>query len=124
MHEYSFAPGGAPDLAAMRTWLRSVLDDETFDAVQDALLMATELVTNAFDHARGARTLRVFCRGPGSPGRLEIDDACPDLELHFDGGAPQGTRGRGLLLIDAISPRWGVTRTGTLKTVWADLAGR
>lgn len=120
--EYRFEAGAVPDLAAMRGWLRRVLNGASPDGVQDVLLLATELVTNALDHAHGVLALRVRYRARRSPVRLEVDDPRPDLGLRLGGSSPADSRGRGLLLVDAISRRWGVVTHGTAgKTVWADV---
>ncbi|MFJ1768150.1 ATP-binding protein [Amycolatopsis sp. NPDC088138] len=122
-HEYRFDAGVTPDLAAVRRWIRSVLDGASSEGLEDALLLATELVANAQDHAQGVRALRIRCRGPRSAVRLEIDDARPDLAVRLGGSSSDEDRGRGLLLVDAVSRRWGVvTHDDVYKTVWADLA--
>lgn len=121
--EFRFDAGVPPNLAAVRRWVRFVLRGAAAGCVEDALLLATELVSNALDHAQGVRALRVLVRDPESTCRLEIDDGRPDLGLHVGESSVNGPRGRGLLLVDAISRRWGVvTHDGGYKTVWVDIA--
>lgn len=119
---YRFDVGVTPDLTDMRGWMCLVLDGVIPDVVEDAQLLATELVSNAVDHARSGGSLCVRRCNGGSVVRLEIDDGRPDLDLKLGGESPAGGRGRGLLLVDAISCRWGVARDDDRKTVWADIA--
>jgi anti-sigma regulatory factor (Ser/Thr protein kinase) len=124
LHEHRFSNGAMPDLAAMRQWVRRVLAGASFESVEDVLLLATELVTNALDHAHGVQALRVRYGSPGQPVRLEVDDPRPDLCLQLGKSSLGSSRGRGLLLVNAISRRWGViTHADDHKTVWADIAG-
>ncbi|MEA5360970.1 ATP-binding protein [Amycolatopsis sp., V23-08] len=122
-HEFRFDVGGPSDLAAMRHWMRSVLDGVSPDVADDAVLLATELVTNALDHAQGVRAMRLIFRDSASSYRMEVDDERPDLAPHPGKSSPGEVRGRGLLLVDALSHRWGVVTHGSeYKTVWAEIA--
>ncbi|MCR6490769.1 ATP-binding protein [Amycolatopsis sp. OK19-0408] len=122
-YDYCLDAEAAPDLAAMRRWTRHVLDSAPTELVEDAVLLATELAANAMDHAHGIRAFRIRYRDRASSVLLEIDDGRPDLELHLGATSPGNTRGRGLLLVNTISRRWGViTRGDHDKTVWADVA--
>ncbi|WP_328618120.1 ATP-binding protein [Amycolatopsis sp. NBC_00355] len=121
LHECEIETGATPDLAAIRRWVRLVLAGARPESVDDALLLVTELVTNAVDHAHGVRALRIRSGEPGQPVRLEIDDPRPDLGVRLCESSSESARGRGLLLVDAISRRWGVTLYDDHKTVWADI---
>ena len=91
-----------------------------FDAVlDDALLVVSELVTNAVVHGRSAAELRLV------PARDTLR-----VEVADDGPAPPDPRlasaddehGRGLFLIDLLSTAWGTEAApGGGKVVWADL---
>jgi anti-sigma regulatory factor (Ser/Thr protein kinase) len=89
----------------------------------DAVLVTSELVTNALVHTAGER---IACRLHGTADRIRIE-----VEDH-DGGStlptalhagPDDQHGRGLLLVDALSHDWGVTPlTGRpAQVVWAEL---
>jgi anti-sigma regulatory factor (Ser/Thr protein kinase) len=89
------------------------------EQVEAALLVVTELLSNAIEHGCPPVRLRVSVRG--SVVRVEVHDTGP--------GAPQEQphdlhrlRGRGLYLVEALSTRWGWTRDPTGKTVWTDIA--
>jgi anti-sigma regulatory factor (Ser/Thr protein kinase) len=98
---------------ACRDW---GVDEEACD---DALLVATELVSNVVDHA-GTRCEVTF-RADGEGLRIEVRDfyRCPPprprpLDL-------RARRGRGLHVVAALSIRWGVTEFDDGKSVWAVL---
>ncbi len=92
----------------------------------DALLIVSELVTNAVVHA--GTDVGLLCRlerpADGLPGPLvvEVCDHHPSRGLRDETAErPYGTPeyGRGLRLVSALSEAWGITfRPGT-KTVWA-----
>jgi CheY-like chemotaxis protein len=92
------------------------IDDEVVD---DALLVVSELVTNAFVHAESEAELRVF-PGKGLL-RIEVADsgaAGPDPQLATD----DDEHGRGLLLVSVLSAAWGTEPTGSGgKVVWAEV---
>jgi anti-sigma regulatory factor (Ser/Thr protein kinase) len=109
--------------AAMTRWLKDQVPGEV---LEDARLLASELVANSIGHADlpleaslhfavqltdGA--LRVEVRDPGTTGTIAPRE--PDREL---GG------GFGLYLVDLLATRWGVNRTGGTH-VWfeVDAAG-
>jgi anti-sigma regulatory factor (Ser/Thr protein kinase) len=87
---------------------------------EDAELVATELVANVVDHARTSCTLTVTLTGGGV--LIEVRDfyPCPPPQPQpFD---PNNPRGRGLLVVAAVSSRWGVTPFPDGKSVWALLS--
>ena len=90
------------------------------DITEDALLVATELVTNAFVHA-GSRC-RLSARLAAGVLRLEVRDGGSGVP---DPRETAGTdeSGRGLLLVSVLCSAWGVDATGGRgKVVWAELA--
>lgn len=107
-------------LPALRGWLREVLPDRDDDALIDAELVCTELVTNAVDHARGPCEVRVHLYDAATL-TVEVDDASPCATLIVGTSRFGRRRGRGLVMVDALS-RWGVWRGTAGKTVWASLS--
>lgn len=85
----------------------------------DALLMLSELVTNAVYHGVEPLTLRV----DGTPERIrvEVDDASsePPVLRPID---PHRLGGMGMRIVDDLSDRWGCTATDFGKTVWFELS--
>ncbi|MEA2685820.1 MAG: hypothetical protein QOE93_1015, partial [Actinomycetota bacterium] len=88
------------------------------DLVDDAVLVATELATNALLHAGGVAFVRVVSV-PGGV-RIEVHDRTrvpPVLALSSD----EAMTGRGLRLVGAVSRRWEAQATAEGKMVWAEL---
>lgn len=116
----------ALDDASSRTFrdmVRQLLGGRSGVAVDDAMLVADELASNAYQHGGAPRIGRLKWFDHGRALRIEVED----------GGAEQprlrqadATGGRGLLLVDRIARRWGVLRQARCKIVWAEvlLAGR
>ncbi|WP_367128489.1 ATP-binding protein [Saccharothrix sp. HUAS TT1] len=111
-----------PPLAQIRQWLATVLADLTEDLLQDLLLICTELVSNAYDHASTPRRLRVQRSRERDVLLIEVDDGSPE-SLPTPGTSRLGSfRGRGLIMVDTLSQRrWGTRRGVDCKTVWAEL---
>jgi anti-sigma regulatory factor (Ser/Thr protein kinase) len=111
-----------PPLAQIRQWLATVLADLAEDLLQDLMLVCTELVSNAYDHASGPRRLRVRRSHDQRALRIEVDDGSPD-RLPVAGTSRLGAvRGRGLVMVDNLScRRWGTYLGTETKTVWAEL---
>lgn len=90
--------------------------EETLDA---ALLVVSELVTNAVVNARSQSTLRLRLRHDHLLVEVEDEDSrLPVLQQHNDWDA---LGGRGLMLVAALSARWGSQPCPFGKIVWAEL---
>jgi len=72
-------------------------------------------------HGRPAIALHMSC-GADWVG-IGVHDCGPDLPVEADAPDPQQPNGRGLLLVDTLSSRWGVTLSESEpgKTVWFEL---
>jgi anti-sigma regulatory factor (Ser/Thr protein kinase) len=99
--------------AAIRAWDVPVDEDV-------AVLLASELVTNAVTHQAGrAVTLVLTC----SPGRLRVDVHDPSRSLPVLASASSDDEtGRGLMLVDTLADEWGSYRTPAGKAVYFTLA--
>lgn len=90
--------------------------------LEDAGIVASELVTNAVQHAADGGQLRLDVQADGN-GRLNI--AVNDGSMEFptlQEPAVDAETGRGLLIVAQLSNRWGVDpRPGQGKRVWAEL---
>jgi anti-sigma regulatory factor (Ser/Thr protein kinase) len=88
------------------------------DLADAAELALTELLANVVRHVPGRRCRICFLLLPGAV-RVEVSDGCPRLPVPGCGNLLADS-GRGLLLVEAVTDRWGVTQcpTGGGKTVW------
>lgn len=120
-HAYEFDAAPIPPLAQVRSWLRGLLRGTSAETQQDVELVTTELLTNAYEHAAGPFALRLLRPRGRSLVRLEVDDTCPRLLPRSGRAAPSDRRGRGLLLVKAISSNWGVRFNPGRKTVWVEI---
>ena len=89
------------------------------DLVTDAVLLASELVTNAIVHAGTA--VELTCRLNGATVEISVLDRHPARVIpDLPGAAADVARpsGRGLLLPAALSSSWGVTYASAAKVIW------
>ncbi|MFF6994988.1 SpoIIE family protein phosphatase [Streptomyces sp. NPDC008313] len=134
-------PGTSLAPAAARRFLRDTVTDwseRALDAsvplsdglADDAVLVVSELVTNAVVHA--GTDVEVLCRLEPADGEsdgalvVEVSDRHPSRAPRDEadsGIRPYGTPeyGRGLRLVAALSEAWGITYRTGIKTVWARL---
>lgn len=129
-------PHGPAGVGEARQRLRRELNEcgAPDTVVDDAVLILSELLSNACRHARPIED------GDGEPGEPGIraawrlaEDGLLTLEV-TDGGGPTRPKpsspsltahgGRGLGIVDALSLDWGVDDTPGEVTVWAVLAVR
>jgi serine/threonine-protein kinase RsbW len=109
----------APALARER--VRRFAADLPTATVDDAVLMVSELVTNAVQHGRPVVTLgmslspEVLTVAVGDWGRAPVTPRVPTANQE---------RGRGLAMVDALAAHWGVTNHDSEdgRQVWFDVA--
>lgn len=82
-----------------------------------------ELAANAATHGRvSGRNFRLTLYVVGDILRIEVTDTRGDRLPRLQSPSPQGESGRGLVLVDALADRWGVSTGRTpRKTVWAEV---
>ncbi|MFG2431717.1 ATP-binding protein [Streptomyces sp. NPDC048590] len=106
-------------VAVVREFVRAAAEEWGFGArVDDLLLCASELATNALRHG--------VPPGRGYLVRLILEDRGRELvlEVHDSGSGepvvrePREQSGRGLLLVEALADRWGVGERDPGKVVW------
>ncbi|ATW50933.1 SpoIIE family protein phosphatase [Streptomyces peucetius] len=120
----SFDPVGR-SVATARAFVRDTLQGWGHsDVVDDAVVLTSELVTNAVVHAGTAAD--VLCLRSEDGVRVEVADRYPEREVPIQGAGRtianlDSENGRGLLLCAALASRWGVEYTPTHKTVWFQL---
>ncbi|MCA1712834.1 MAG: SpoIIE family protein phosphatase [Actinobacteria bacterium] len=98
----------------------AVEEAQLTDLVDEALLLVTELVTNAIVHAGTELELLVSTDGPTL--RVEVSDRSPGA-IPVVRDQPSETRegGRGIFLLDALATEWGTRHFGSGKSVWFQL---
>lgn len=104
----------------VRDAIRSLQVPVDLDA---ALLLTSELVTNAIRHEAGQGAQAVMLAIASSRGRLRVDvhDTSRSLPAVAEVPADAET-GRGLLLVETLSDEWGFYRTPAGKAVYFTLA--
>ncbi|WP_232050396.1 ATP-binding protein [Actinoplanes sp. OR16] len=89
------------------------------DLTGNACIVATELVNNVVAHAR--TPMRFLLAMHGDTMSVAVRDGSPVVPRFTGPVAPTSYGGRGLLLIDTVSSRWGHLALSDGKVVWAQL---
>ncbi|WP_129305181.1 SpoIIE family protein phosphatase [Streptomyces sp. L2] len=89
------------------------------DCVDAALLVVSELVTNALVHTEGP--VRLDLSLVNHRLRLAVADSSPRSPVKPTSIGWEATGGRGILLVEAMSAAWGTVPVSGGKQVWADL---
>lgn len=106
-------------LSGCRRFVRSTLSSWGLEHLaDDAVFVASELATNAVLHARTDFTVRLTWHAGAL--RVSVRDENQAMPI-AENPSPTTVTGRGLLLIDAISRRWGIEVENGGKSVWAEL---
>ncbi|WP_258053199.1 SpoIIE family protein phosphatase [Streptomyces sp. Ru73] len=120
----TFEPVGR-SVATARAFVRDTLQGWGHgDIIDDAVVLTSELVTNAVVHAGTAAD--VLCLRTDTGVRIEVADRYPEREVPVQSSGqalahPDREGGRGLLLCGALATRWGVEYTSSQKHVWFQL---
>lgn len=120
------------DLGPARRWVDDVLESCDVDAEQrrTAMLLASEILTNALEHGRGpiVATVEVDDRRL----RVGVRDGCTRPPV-LRAPEPQDLSGRGVQFLERLASRWGVQQhqegdvvgrhaaVGAGKTVWFEI---
>ena len=104
----------------LQSWVVTGGDADGHGLVDDAVLLTSELVTNAVVHA--GTPVQVTCRLADDNVEVVVRDSQPASLVpeppETDRGPTERTSGRGLLLPSALASAWGVTYGRTAKAVW------
>jgi len=106
------------DVAACRRFVSRVLRGCPDETVNRAVLLTSELVSNAIIHGTSSGELAVD-RTEGRL-RLAVTDRSQKVPTMMSHG-PQDAHGRGLAIVDALADQWGVDLLDSGKIVWATL---
>ncbi len=113
-------------VAPARRWAREKFEAAGLEPdVRDVLvLLVSEVVTNAVEHATPPLLLRIDTTPEMT--RVEVKDRARDLPILRD-PEPYDTGGRGIKFVNDLSTRWGTEPPDApdgLKTVWFEVAHR
>jgi signal transduction histidine kinase len=107
--------------AAARRMVDMSVAESAPSVVENARVVATELVKNAFDHASGPTVEVRVSSAPGRPVRIEVRDTGPGFEPSPQPSPEEAfASGSGLSLVDHLATRWGV-EPGRGACVWAEV---
>ncbi len=118
-------PADRTAVASARRFVRQTLVEwGADDAIDDAVLLTSELATNAVIHAR--TPFEVICRAIGACVQVEVvdGDTTRVLPAPGKGDDPDRVSGRGLLMPIVLAVEWGVSYGAASKTVWFRLCTR
>ena len=110
------------DLAARqaRDAVRNAVTEwQMSSCLDDALLIVSELVTNATSHSSGEVSLHL--RTSGTLLRIEVHDEQVDTLPETRDPSDTEPGGRGLHLVTALSSNWGWEVGAHTKTIWAEI---
>jgi anti-sigma regulatory factor (Ser/Thr protein kinase) len=120
-------PGQTVHVAEARHFVAALLEGEDKHLVEDAVLVVSELATNAVQHTRSGWYRGWFLVIIGFTDdllRIQVTDQGGDAEpMVRSVNTPVDEGGRGLVLIDACAKDWGVKdRSDGARCIWVDLA--
>ncbi|MFG2640423.1 ATP-binding protein [Streptomyces sp. NPDC048370] len=114
--------GECRDLArqALRDWFGGPVGGAREVIVEDALLLVSEVVTNAYTHGGRPYELRL----DGSGGRLwvQVSDSSPVRPRPHGPHLASRSSGHGLYLLERLATAWGWLPRGEGKAVWFEIA--
>lgn len=93
---------------------------------EDAMLVLSELVSNAVKHAAPLPSGEIHVRWEVCDDRLhvEITDGGSGTRPHASVATMSALGGRGLDIVRSVSSEWGVTEGESTVTVWAEVPRR
>lgn len=117
-------PGRPEHVREARAFATKALGD-LHPALDTAVLLTSELVTNAVTHSRsrsnGGTVTVVIAESKGGV-RIEVSDAGSELSAPVVRGEVYASDGHGLFLVQTLADQWGYFRDSGSTTVWFWLA--
>jgi anti-sigma regulatory factor (Ser/Thr protein kinase) len=124
-HAYFTVASGSSSPAAARAWLKWWLDGRVSErTTYDAMLVASELVTNSVVHSGVAAGAPVQLRANLDAGilRLEVGDLGAGTDIvRIPPPDRLSAGGFGLAIVERLGARWGVAHANGTR-VWCELA--
>jgi anti-sigma regulatory factor (Ser/Thr protein kinase) len=111
-------PGTAEHVGRVRQWLR--VNMGACPVVEDVVLLASELVTNALKHSASGRggSFAVAVHHRSADLRVEVTD---QGGRWAPSNASDGLHGRGLVIVGTVARAWGITGDDSGRTAWFEL---
>ena len=114
-------PPDVPTVRLARQATRDALAAWQLGHLEDAaILVVSELVTNAMRHARDTGAIGLELTSAGTWLRVEVQDGDPSWRQRRS-LADDDESGLGFVLVDSVAGRWGIRRVAAGKAVWAEL---
>jgi anti-sigma regulatory factor (Ser/Thr protein kinase) len=117
-------PGRPEHVREARAFAAKALGD-LHPALDTAVLLTSELVTNAVTHSRsrsnGGTVTVVIAESKGGV-RIEVTDAGSELSAPVVRGEVYASDGHGLFLVQTLADQWGYVRDSGSTAVWFWLA--
>lgn len=113
-------PGRPEHVREARSFVAKALG-ELHPVLDTAVLLTSELVTNAVTHSRSrfvGGTVTVVIADAGGGLRVEVADQGSDLSSPVVRGEVLASDGHGLFLVQTLADQWGYLRDDTGTTVW------
>ena len=114
-----------PDVAAVRMArqvTRNTLAAWQLGHLEEvAVLVVSELVTNAVRHAIQTGAIGLELTSVGTGLCVEVEDGDPHWRLQV-AQADCDESGWGFVLVDSLASRWGIRRISAGKAIWAELS--
>ena len=115
-------PPDPPAVSAAREWSRRTIQGWRLGEAAEAIEhLVSELVTNSVEHAECVSVTVLLIYGDGVL-RLEVRDQDAAHIPVLKHPEPSDLGGRGLVIVQALSDRWGVRVTDSGKAVWCEFA--
>jgi anti-sigma regulatory factor (Ser/Thr protein kinase) len=107
---------------AARRWARETLEDwQLSEPTPTIEQLVSELLANSIEHARTG-SVGICLSGTDRAVRIEVSDSDPARLPTRKSPGLNDTSGRGLLIVEELSDRWGVQVDDHGKSVWCEVA--
>jgi anti-anti-sigma factor len=117
-------PASTEAVAESRRAFDAAFPELDSDIRDDARIIVSELVTNGIRHGATEQDgwVRLVVRRQDNLLRIEVSDSNgSETQPHIPERDPNRTSGWGLMLVERLATRWGVSTTG-VTTVWCEVA--
>jgi anti-sigma regulatory factor (Ser/Thr protein kinase) len=118
----AYEPVSVVEASGALSMLDSCCNPDTLETLR---LLVTELVGNSIRHASEWATgeIELWVQVTPDRVRVEVSDSGPGFAPGAGRAGPNDTAGRGLLLVEALSDRWGARQADERTRVWCELVG-